>query len=206
MSCLPGCYGYHSWKLGWKDTDPPPPPPSLPPPPPPPALSLKTFYPWALLESWESSSKLKFEQTRRWAASSPRLSSATLEGGWADYDCKLIFIHVRAAHFNFQHVISGCAPEVAAVPAELSATLTSGGLWTSANAAVRPAEPDFKDVTRDVFHLSGAKRRNGIRRLPRCIYTNNRDPPGYAERQELIFLFTELRFKPRQADAQARHH
>lgn len=104
-------------------TDPPPSPP-----PPAPALLLKTFYPWALLESWESSSKLKCEQTRSRAASSPRLSSATLQGGWADWDCKLISIPVRAAHFNFQPAASGCAPGVAAVPAQLSAALTSG-VW-----------------------------------------------------------------------------
>lgn len=121
---------------------------------------LKLFYPWALLESWEPSSTLKFAPTRRRAASSPRLSSATLQRGWADYDCKLIFIHVRAARFNFQHVVSWCAPEVAAVPAELSATLTSGGVWTRTKAAVRLAEPDFKDVTRDVSLWCQKRKRN----------------------------------------------
>lgn len=84
------------------------------------------FNPWALLESWESGTKLKFEQTCRRSASSPPLSSATLECGWADYVCKLVFIHVRVAHFNFQHITSGRAPA-------LAAALRNSDLWWLVN-------------------------------------------------------------------------
>lgn len=92
---------------------------------------------------------------------------------------------------------------MAAVPAQLSAALTSGGSGTRAEAAVRLAEPDFKDAgSPEMFFISLVPKEETESDAFLCAISTN----SYAERQELIFLLAELRFKPRQADAQARQH
>lgn len=81
------------------------------------------------------------------------LFAATLECGWADYVCKLVFIHVGVAHFNFQHIISGGAPEVAAA-------LCNPDLWWLVNTRKSCFETRWTWFGRccKMFFISDARR------------------------------------------------
>lgn len=113
-----------------------------------------------------------------------------MEGGWADYVCKLIFIHVRVAHFNFQHITSGCAPEVAAA-------LCNSDLWWLVNTSKSWTWFRRRHYMFFIAHSNTC--------LGACTHAAVILQSSYAERQKSISLFTEPRFEPRQADAQVKH-